>query len=323
LSRPYAFINDEVRDYYEFRDRTLNVPVSARAKFDKLNAHLFAHQILPGQVVVMADSRDVLCTPEEHELMALAGNVRMSMVGHDFQSSRIMTRNYDLLQSIMGYGSIGIGSTTGAWSTHLRELESLLKETEELMKRWRSGALSNDQFFAQRKVVFSKIETRLQNIGRLGSGLDNRGKIKNILGISTKSYLHTGEIRGYAQTVGKISTTAKVLSRGTYVGIALDVGVGAFDIQEACSMGREDVCTKAKYVETGKAAGGILGSALAGGALGAASGSICAALGIPSGGTLLVGCAVVFIAAGSIGGGLGGSSLGEMGGTKIFSLSER
>lgn len=323
MFRPYAFINDEVRDYYEFRDRTLNVPVSARAKFDKLNAHLFAHQILPGQVVVMADSRDVLCTPEEHELMALALNVRMSMVGHDFQSSRIMTRNYDLLQSIMGYGSIGIGSTTGAWSTHLRELESLLKQTEELMKRWRSGALTNDQFFAQRKVVFSKIETRLQNIGRLGSGLDNRGKIKNILGISTKSYLHTGEIRGYAQTVGKISTTAKVLSRGTYVGIALDVGVGAFEIQEACSMGREDVCTKAKYVETGRTAFGIVGSALGGWAGGSSTGALCIALGLPSGGAVTVGCFVVGSIAGAIGGGLVASPHGAETGTVLFSTFEK
>lgn len=323
MSRPYAFINDEVRDYYEFRDRTLNVPVSARAKFDKLNAHLFAHQILPGQVVVMADSPDVLCTPEEYELMALALNVRMSMVGHDFQSSRIMTRNYDLLQSIMGYGSIGIGSTTGAWSTHLRELESLLKETEELMKRWRSGALTNDQFFAQRKVVFSKIETRLQNIGRLGSGLDNRGKIKNILGISTKSYLHRGEIRGYAQTVGKISTTAKVLSRGTYVGIALDVGVGALEIQEACSTGREDVCTKAKYVESGRTAGGIIGSAAGGFFGGSAAGGICVALGIPSGGAVVLGCAIVGGIAGAIGGGTTVSPYGAEGGELLFSTFEK
>jgi hypothetical protein len=323
LSRPYAFINDEVRDYYVFRDRTLNVPVSARAKFDQLNTHLHPHIILPGEVVVMTDGPAHLCTPEEHELMALARDVHMSMIGHDYRTSQVLVQNYDLLQSFMGSGSIGIGSATGAWSSHLRELESLLRETEELMKRWRSGALTNDQFFAQRKIVFAKIETRLKNIGRLGSGLDTRGKIKNVLGISTKNYLHTGELRGYARNVRKISATAKVLSRGTYVGVALDFGVGALEIQEACSMGREDVCTKAKYVETGKAAGGILGSALVGGALGAASGSICAAFGIPSGGTLLVGCAVVFIAAGSIGGGLGGSALGEMGGTKIFSLSER
>lgn len=86
--------------------------------------------------------------------MALARDVRLSMVGHDHKSSRVMVQNYDLLQRIMSYGSIGIGSTTGAWSAHLRELETLLKEVEALMKRWRSGALTNDQFFAQRQVLF-------------------------------------------------------------------------------------------------------------------------------------------------------------------------
>lgn len=323
MSRPYAFVNDEVRDYYQFRDYTLKVPASARAKFDQLNAHLYPHLILPGQVVVMTDGPAHLCTPEENELMALARNVRMSMVGQDPRSSRVMVQNYDVLQSIMSYGSIGIGSTTGAWSAHLRELKSLLKEVEALMKRWRSNALTNDQFFAQRKVLFSRIETRLQNIGRLGSGLRHRGKIKDILGISSKSYLHTGELRGYAHNVRRISTTAKVLSRGTYVGVALDVGVGALEIQEACSVGRKDVCTEAKYVESGRAAGGIIGS-WAGGGIGASvSGSICAALGLPSGGTVTIGCAVVFGVAGAIGGAEAGSPIGAVTGKHLFSWFEQ
>lgn len=155
-------------------------------------------------------------------------------------------------------------------------------------------------------------------IGRLGSGRDTRGKIKNVLGISTKSYLHTGELRGYARNVRKISATAKVLSRGTYVGVALDVGVGALEIKEACSIGREDVCAKAKYVESGKTVGGILGSAVGGSLLGASSGALCAALGVPSGGTLMVGCAVVFSVAGAIGGGAGGSLAGEVEGPSSF-----
>jgi hypothetical protein len=323
LSRPYAFVNDEVRDYYRFRDDTLKVPASSRAKFDQLNAHLFPHLILPGQVVVMTEGHAQLCTPEETELMFLAQDVRMSMAGHDPVSSRVMTKNYDLLQSLMGGGSIGIGSATGAWSSHLRELESLLKEVESLMQHWRSGALTNDQFFAQRKVLFSKIETRLKNIGHLGSGLDNSGKIKDVLGISTKRYLHTGELRGYARGVRKISTTAKVLSRGTYVGVALDVGVGAMEIQEACSLGREDVCTKAKYVESGRAAGGIIGSSI-GGYLGAsAAGGICAALGLPTGGTVTIGCAIVFGVAGAIGVGEAASPVGAVTGKHLFSWFEQ
>jgi hypothetical protein len=323
LSRPYAFVNDEVRDYYRFRDDTLKVPASSRAKFDQLNAHLFPHLILPGQVVVMTEGHAQLCTPEETELMFLAQDVRMSMAGHDPVSSRVMTKNYDLLQSFMGGGSIGIGSATGAWSSHLRELESLLKEVESLMQHWRSGALTNDQFFAQRKVLFSKIETRLKNIGHLGSGLDNSGKIKDVLGISTKRYLHTGELRGYARGVRKISTTAKVLSRGTYVGVALDVGVGAMEIQEACSLGREDVCTKAKYVESGRAAGGIIGSAAGGWAGGSIASGLCVAFGLPSGGTVTVGCMVIGGIAGAVGVGMKTSPYGAEGGTLLFSVFEK
>lgn len=271
----------------------------------------------------MTDSQPQLCTPEENELMALARNVRLSMVGHDFTSSRVMIHNYDLLQSIMGNGSIGIGSVTGAWSQHMGELEVLLKDVETLMMRWRSGALTNDQFFAQRKVLFSQVETRLAHIGRLGSGLENRGKIKKILGISTKSYLHTGDLRAYAQNVRKVSTTAKVLSKGTYVGVALDVGVGALEIQQACSMAGDDACAKAKYVESGRIAGGILGSTVGGWAGGSVAGGICVALGVPSGGAVTLGCMVVGGIVGALGGGTILSQHGAESGTVLFSVWER
>lgn len=38
------------------------------------------------------------------------------------------------------------------------------------------------------------------------------------------------------------------MSKGTYVGMALDVGAGALEIKEACSTGREEECSRAKYV---------------------------------------------------------------------------
>ncbi|HEY0286455.1 MAG TPA: hypothetical protein VGC62_05515, partial [Pseudomonas sp.] len=155
-----------------------------------------------------------------------------------------------------------------------------------------------------------------------GSGLENRGKVKKILGISSKSYLHSGELRGYAQTVRKISTTAKVLSNGTYVGVVLDVGVGALEIQEACSIGREDVCTKAKYVESGRTVGGILGSAAGGLMGGSIAGGICVALGLPSGGTITVGCFVIGSVAGAVGGRTEGAIYGAQKGTTLFSSFE-
>jgi hypothetical protein len=318
MPKPYAFVNDEMLNYVYLRDHLPGLPIGGRAKFDQLNAHILNEVVLPGQIVIVGDDATQMCTPEETELMRLAQDVRLSMIGTGYASSNVMTQNFDLLQSIMAYGSIGVGSSTAAWARHLRELETLLKDTEALHQRWKSAAITNDQFFAQRKALFSKIEKALAGIGRFGSGLRNTGKMKKMLGISSKSYLHTGEIAGYARTVKHVAKTANALSKGTYVGIALDVGVGALEIQEACSVGREEECRRAKYVETAKTAGGI-GLAWIGGSMGGAAGpAICLGLGVPSGGGVTLACAIIGGALAAWGFGTAGSIAGDKSATYLY-----
>lgn len=323
MSKPYAFVNDKIQNYNQMRETLFPLPVSARQKLDQLNPFLRNNVVMPGEIVVVSEGPAQICTPEETRLMQLAAQVRGAMIGMGRDDRHVMTRNFELLKDIMSYGSIGIGASTSAWSKHLSGLEELLKETEVLHQRWRAGRMSNDQFFAQRRVLFSRIETSLKGIGHFGSGLNNKGKMKRILGISTKSYLHTGEIAGYARNVKGVSRMASAMSKGTYVGIALDVGVGALEIQQACSVGREDVCTQAKYVEGGKTAVGI-GLATAGGTAGVyVAGAICLAIGIPTGGMGTLACAVIGGSLGAYTGGKAGSYIGEQAGQKLFEHSGR
>jgi hypothetical protein len=316
VSQPYAFVNDEIRIYNAMRDYLL--PASTRAKLDQLNPYLRNGVVMPGEIVVVSDGSTHMCTPEETQLMQLASDVRGAMIGVERDGRYVMVHNYDMIQSIMSYGSIGIGATTSVWSKYLKELEALLKQTEALHRRWRANGMTNDEFFAQRRALFSRIEVNLKGIGRFGSVLSKDGKMKRILGISSKSYLHTGEIRGYAKNVRGVSRLAGALSKGAYVGIALDVGAGALEIKEACSKGREEECTKAKYVETGKTAGGIAGS-WAGGAIATSTGpSVCVGLGVATGGTALVGCALLVGVALAWGGGKMGSMFGEESTTLLY-----
>jgi hypothetical protein len=97
-----------------------------------------------------------------------------------------------------------------------------------------------------------------------------------MLGISSKSYWHHGEIRGYEETVKRVAKASEMLKKGTYIGIALDVGVTALEITEACSTGREQECTRAKFVEGGKLAFGVGGAAF-GAEVGAAVGMVACA----------------------------------------------
>ena len=318
MSQPYAFVNDQARHYIHLRDQHLALSMNARSKLDQLNPFLRNGMVMPGDVVVVSDGPTHMCTPEEALLMQLSFEVRGAMIGMSVHESSVMTHNFDLLQSVMSYGSIGIGASTAAWSKHLTHLEGLLKETEALHQRWRAGGMTNDQFFTQRRALFSRLEVSLKGIGRFGSGLNEDGKMKRILGISSKSYLHTGEIRGYAKNVRGVSKLAGALSKGAYVGIALDVSAGALEIKEACSTGREEECIRAKYVETGKTGGGIMASWYAGSAGAIAGESICVGLGAATGGTVLVGCALVAGALSALSGGKLGSMFGESSTTLLY-----
>lgn len=321
MSKPYTFINPRLQGYESLRDSLVS-DANARLKFDQLNQSMRRQLVMPGQLVIVGDCSTRSHTWEERRLMTYASDVRHSILSIGHTANGVMAKNFDLLQSIMTYTSIGIGSVSGGWSKHLDEIKGTLKDIESLHQRWRSGALTKDQFIAQRWTLFLKLDTQLEGVGRFGSGLKNERGIKNMLGISSKSYLHSGEIAGYANTVRGVSKMANVLSKGTYVGIALDVGAGGLEIQEACSVGREEQCMKAKYIEGGKMAVGISASIAAGLGGGLGLTGICVAIGVPTGGLGALACAIVGVAAGAWGGGTLGSQGGEYLGTLLHEQSK-
>jgi hypothetical protein len=108
VSQPYAFVNDQARHYIHLRDQHLALSMNARSKLDQLNPFLRNGMVMPGDVVVVSDVPTHMCTPEETLLMQLSFEVRGAMIGMSVHESTVMTHNFDLLQSVMSYGSIGI-----------------------------------------------------------------------------------------------------------------------------------------------------------------------------------------------------------------------
>lgn len=231
--------------------------------FDVLNQHLRYGLVMPGQLVIVPDAFSADCSIEEAWLMHHAEEVRHYLV-QNVPLGSAAGRNYDLIQSLLAYGSIGVGSATSAWSRHLNQVAQTLEEIERLHRRLKDGGLNRDTFIRQRQVLFGLLDTQLQGAARFGSGLQRNQPFKRALGISTKSYLHQGEIAGYAQRVRAIAQLSKWLQQGTYVGLALDVGVTGLEIKESCVTGREALCLRAKYVETGRLVGGVAGAAALG-----------------------------------------------------------
>ena len=306
------FINDRIQTYFTLKSR-----VGGGAKFDVLNAHIRNVVVMPGQLVIVSDGSTGSLSAEETELMTLAGNVHRQVRGSGDQ----LIKNYDLMQNMLGYGSLGIGAATGSWGQHLNGVQKTLEDIERLYKLSlaRGTPIARQEFINQRRVLFATLDKQLEGIARWGTGLRKKGPLKKMLGLSTKSYLHTGDIRGYAERVGRIARVAKLLKHGTAVGIGLSSLSAYLELREACSQGPAEVCTKAKYVGGIKLVSGIAGGT-AGGVAGAlVLGPICIAVfGAPTGGIGALGCGIVGGLVGGYGGGLGAEKVGEDVGEMIY-----
>lgn len=307
-----SFINERATDYQSLKNRVMGGALSRQrsAHFDVLNRHLRPGLVAPGQLVIIPENQSLNCSVEEAWLMRHAEQVSRHLERRAAAGTAVID-NYDLLQSFMAKGSIGIGSATSAWARHLEEVAQTLEDIERLHQRLKDGALDRAAFIQQRQALFRRLEVQLQGAARLGTGLQGNESLKKVLGLSTKSYLHKGEIAGYAKRMREIAQMSKWLGKGTYVGLALDVGVAGLEIKEACVEGREAQCRRAKYVETGRLAGGVSGAAFLGrlGA-GAARRACTMFLGIRMKGKGELACGII---GGSAGGYVGGDRVGSAG----------
>ena len=315
MPQPYGFLNHRQQTSMELK-ASLRLSKPAEAKFDVLNTHIRNVVVLPGQLVIVGDETVAARTSEESRLMCAAWDIRHSVMAHGGDAFAL--QNYDLLQKLLGYASLGIGTAGDAWSRHLQAIVKTLDEIEALHKQSlrRGGGAARDGFLARRQVLFAKLEAQMRSFARYGTGLRNEGSIKKMLGISTRSYLHTGEINRHAETIAKISKTAKLLKHGTPLGIALSTTATALEIKEACSTGREEQCTKAKYVEVGKLGTGVVGG-LAGGFAGTA---LCVAVLGASTGPGALACLLISAGIGGATGGHFGGMIGEEAGELLYEL---
>ncbi|WP_426152217.1 hypothetical protein [Pseudomonas sp. DC3000-4b1] len=307
MSQARSFINHRTQSYPALKAST---PVSghARAKFDVLNGHIVNRVVLAGELVIIGDPTTPSCTSDEAYLMGKAAYVHNSLMASGVEDDDFFLENFDLLQDVLANGAIGIGAASDGWSRHLRNTLSTLEEIKEVHHDYlRTGSSGRDAFYAKRTALFVKLEEQLSSIAAYGSGLRKKGKIKHALGLSTKSFLHHGEIAGYADKVLGVARASNLAKKGAYIGIGLDMASTALEIHKACTEGREEECRRAKYVE-GSALVGSLGGGAVGGAFGGmVASTICFALGISTAGSAGLVCAV-------IGGAVGGTVLGDYGG---------
>ena len=102
----YAFINERPQPYLLLK-LSLSLNPTTQTKFDILNQHIRNTVVLPGQLVIIGDSRTASCTAEEARLMQSAANIKHALLAHS-ATDQFLIKNYDQLQAIMSLSLIHI-----------------------------------------------------------------------------------------------------------------------------------------------------------------------------------------------------------------------
>ncbi|BBH44315.1 hypothetical protein KU43P_07920 [Pseudomonas sp. KU43P] len=269
MSEARALINSRMQNYHTLK-AGLALTGHAASKFDVLNSHIYNTVVKSGELVIMGDWSTPSCTSHEAFLMPKAAVTHMGLMRSGQGADEFFLENFELLKTLLAHASMGAGVVSDGWSRHLKAIQDTLLEIEKLHKEYLgSGTLkARDQFYARRAALFMRLDEQLSRVAGFGAGVRNRGSIKRALAISTKRYLHSQEIAGYADKVAGVGRAAKLIKKGTYLGIALEVAGTGLDIHEACTLGREDECRRAKYVKgtslTGSVTGGWIGATYGG-----------------------------------------------------------
>ena len=221
----------------------------------------------------------------------------------------------------------GIGLAAEPVGKYFENIGKILNEIQITYKNTylTRGALIGEQFYVQRAQLFKELESVLK-VGFLNKAMKfgEYTKIKHALGLSTSSITHKwnetgiGDIEGYATHIERAAKYVKAMKYIGYVGIGFSAAHSMNEINEACSVGRENECTKKKYTEIGSFSGGIGGGILTS----SLAVPLCIAIGIGSAGTGGLVCTI--IAGGILGyaGGEAGSWGGEKAGNSLYNVIE-
>lgn len=296
--------------------------------FKAINSHLLDGKVQIGQMVIITPPNSMQCSAFEADMMQAAELVDQRLAELTAEDKRILAENYQLLNNITGIGGAGYGATLTYFSHHVKNIEGILKQIEQLyVTTYNSSShLKSSRFYQQRQQLFMRLEMTMKTfIGEARAGFTyNYANIKNGLGLSTKSIVHqwktqpgnVTDIPGFSKNYDKVARLSKTLKGAGYVGIALDVGRSGVKIHEACTIGTDQQCAKTSFKEGGRLSGSVAGGYFGGASIAYITCNVI--FGIETFGTSLLWCGIV---AGSAGGLVGGKYMGKVGefsGEKIY-----
>lgn len=244
------------------------------------------------------------------------------------QDRQTVAQTHAVLDFVLEYGNAGFGATTAAYAQRVSRVTKILKEIERAFT-WEfrhNGHLRTDAFLRFRRAKFRELDVALGTLVRsLGFQPHRTGKMKAQLGIHTKSQILQWQRAGYAdglrtfpghyKNIGRLASGLKGVG---YASIALDVGLGAKNIHDACSIedAGDHLCARTSYEEVGRVGGSIALGGLGG--FGVSYVACNLVLGAPTVGTSLVWCGFIATGVGAAAGGYLGGMGGEYAGRRLF-----
>lgn len=300
-------------------------------KFQTLNAN--TGHFKAGSMVVLSDPNNTSCTSQEAQLMQAAQQVDASLDSLTPDEADFLYRHGAEIASFIGHTSTWLGVSAVVMETHLNNLRNTLQAIERLHQQTyrQHGHLKSSQFFTDRQRLMSQLDAHLLNSTRLRghTTLGDHPKLKTALGISSRSLVHhwdkagaPGQIPGYAAHVEATSRATQYMKAGGYIGIGIGGVSSLMAIEQVCNGESGPACEKVKFTEGGKfglsTALGVAGGAMAS----SASGPICLAIGVATGGIGGVVCIAAIVGTGAWMGTTVGSMTGEAIGEKIYEMTQ-
>ncbi|MCO8168586.1 hypothetical protein NJC40_18145 [Pseudomonas sp. 21LCFQ02] len=304
-----------------YRELFSAMPNAALRSFSQLNPGL-DQTLKAGTLIVLSDPNNRTCTFAESQLLAAAEEVKAALAPLTPDEADFMMRHAAEIATFTGETSTWLGVSAAVMEAHLKRIESVLKKIEALHADnfRRHGHLKSPEFFSERKKLLAQLDDHLLGSKRLRAmtTLDDHHKLKNALGISSRSLVHhwrkaggAGPIPGYTEHVKAISRATAWMKVGGYIGIGFGAMSGITAIKDVCRNGDESACRKIKFVEGGKFLGATGVGMASGWIAGKAAMPICLLLGPASAGVGTVVCAATAVGIGALVGTLKGSDWGE------------
>lgn len=310
-----------------------------RSIFDRANEHLGAN-VLPGEIVIICNMPVTAADRERRDRLKeqarLASEGLRQLTPEEAATVKRHLEIFDFVsvEGVAEANSAGLGVLSAVTGQRLNSLKSVLERLdsaylEELAKN-PSGRFSPD-FYQTRQQLFRELDIAANRVTMSSINIRQYSKIKNTLGLSTKSIIHNaseildqGQVPQLGQRINKVSAWAQGSKGLGWLGVAIDGGVRSGRVLEACRSGNADTCQLVRYQQVGgfalAAGGGAVGGYVGAKAATFAMGVVAVVFGVTLGAPVIAIVALTGAAAGAYAAGARLGGFGEWAGEMLYEI---